>query len=406
MELVAFNGVGFNAPAARGVTSQFMSFEEVANAANGAAATAGAARASGNISWASEVGAAGSHEMSVTAQSAAPEGVVTEAEGIKLHLSTKNKSGYLGVIVRPRGSNTFYEARSCNHYLGCFASAMEAAVAVARHLQATNASEVSMEEEGEEEEVEVGVEVEDEEVKEAAEVKDASFPSNATNAPPPKVPLEVREPTMASGNISWASEVGAAGSHEMGVLTPAPGGVVTEAEGWTKLHLSARSKTGYLGVFVRPRGSNTFYEASFSKHYLGCFASAVEAAVAVARHLQSLQAANASEVAMEEEGEEEEVEVGVEVEDKEVKEAVKKALDLVRLSNRNLSRNNAPLQLKKRGLADCASLFTCRHPGCGKTYSCPDAVRKHCRREHSDWLRSLPDLGPTTYCSWEWSEKH
>ena len=254
MELVAFNGVGFNAPAARGVTSQFMSFEEVANA-NDAAATAGAARASGNISWASEVGAAGSHEMSVTAQSAAPEGVVTEAEGIKLHLSTKNKSGYLGVIVRPRGSNTFYEA-------------------------------------------------------------------------------------------------------------------------------------------------------SFSKHYLGCFASAVEAAVAVARHLQSLQAANASEVAMEEEGEEEEVEVGVEVEDKEVKEAVKKALDLVRLSNRNLSRNNAPLQLKKRGLADCASLFTCRHPGCGKTYSCPDAVRKHCRREHSDWLRSLPDLGPTTYCSWEWSEKH
>ena len=246
MELVAFNGVGFNAPAARGVTSQFMSFEEVANA-NDAAATAGAARASGNISWASEVGAAGSHEMSVTAQSAAPEGVVTEAEGIKLHLSTKNKSGYLGVIVRPRGSNTFYEARSCNHYLGCFASAMEAAVAVARHLQATNASEV----------------------------------------------------------------------------------------------------------------------------------------------------------AMEEEGEEEEVEFGVEVEDKEVKEAVKKALDLVRLSNRNLSRNNAPLQLKKRGLADCASLFTCRHPGCGKTYSCPDAVRKH-----SDWLRSLPDLGPTTYCSWEWSEKH
>ena len=53
-----------------------------------------------------------------------------------------------------------------------------------------------------------------------------------------------------------------------------------------------------------------------------------------------------------------------------------------------------------------ASQFTCRHPACGKAYGCPDAVRKHCRKEHSDWLRSLPDLGPTTYCSWEWSEKH
>ena len=48
-----------------------------------------------------------------------------------------------------------------------------------------------------------------------------------------------------------------------------------------------------------------------------------------------------------------------------------------------------------------ASQFTCRHPGCRKAFSCPDSVRKHCRKEHSDWLRSLPGYGPTTYCSFE-----
>ena len=45
-----------------------------------------------------------------------------------------------------------------------------------------------------------------------------------------------------------------------------------------------------------------------------------------------------------------------------------------------------------------ASQFTCRHPGCKKAFGSSDAVRKHCRKEHSDWLRSLPNLGPTTYC--------
>ena len=98
------------------------------------------------------------------------EVVVAEAEGIKLHLSAQNKTGYFGVTVRCRSSTTFYEANpSGHHYLGSFASAVEAAVAIARHLQAKNASAAAMEEEGEEDELEVEVEIEDEEVKEAAE---------------------------------------------------------------------------------------------------------------------------------------------------------------------------------------------------------------------------------------------
>ena len=57
--------------------------------------------------------------------------------------------------------------------------------------------------------------------------------------------------------------------------------------------------------------------------------------------------------------------------------------------------------LKRRGVADRASQFTCRHLGCGKAYGCPDAVRKHCRKAHQDWLRSLGHVGPAGYCSWE-----
>lgn len=57
--------------------------------------------------------------------------------------------------------------------------------------------------------------------------------------------------------------------------------------------------------------------------------------------------------------------------------------------------------LKRRGVADRASQFFCRHVGCGKAYGCPDAVRKHCRKAHQEWLRSLGHVGPAGYCSWE-----
>ena len=57
--------------------------------------------------------------------------------------------------------------------------------------------------------------------------------------------------------------------------------------------------------------------------------------------------------------------------------------------------------VKRRGIADLATQFVCRHPVCGKAYGCPDAVRKHCRKEHSDWLRDRPNHGPEGYCSWE-----
>lgn len=57
---------------------------------------------------------------------------------------------------------------------------------------------------------------------------------------------------------------------------------------------------------------------------------------------------------------------------------------------------------KRRGVADRASHFYCKHPDCGKSYGCPDAVRKHCRKKHPEWLRRLgASTGPAGYCRWD-----
>ena len=35
------------------------------------------------------------------------------------------------------------------------------------------------------------------------------------------------------------------------------------------------------------------------------------------------------------------------------------------------------------------SRFVCKHPGCEREYASRDAVRKHCRIHHLQWLRTL-----------------
>ncbi|EOD06766.1 hypothetical protein EMIHUDRAFT_453396 [Emiliania huxleyi CCMP1516] len=36
--------------------------------------------------------------------------------------------------------------------------------------------------------------------------------------------------------------------------------------------------------------------------------------------------------------------------------------------------------------------FQCRYPGCGKFYASTDAVRKHCRKRHNEWLGQLDQV--------------
>ena len=55
----------------------------------------------------------------------------------------------------------------------------------------------------------------------------------------------------------------------------------------------------------------------------------------------------------------------------------------------------------RRGLRSKVSWFWCKFPGCDKSFSHPDAVKKHCRFDptHRAWLDGLP-TGPKNYCSW------
>ena len=152
--------------------------------------------------------------------------IVTEAEGLRLHLSPRSKTGYLGVLRMPnlpsgqpraKPFRARYGGDGRSVSLGLFASAVEAAVAYANHIARDG---------------------------EAAGKADAE-------------------------------------------------GIVTEAEGM-RLHLSPHSKTGYLGVYRMPnypsgqppaKPFEAQYGRDVRKVSLGYFATAVEAAVAFSRHI-------------------------------------------------------------------------------------------------------------------------
>ena len=53
------------------------------------------------------------------------------------------------------------------------------------------------------------------------------------------------------------------------------------------------------------------------------------------------------------------------------------------------------------GPSSTAARFYCRYPKCGKGYASTDAVRKHCRQRHLEWLRRLGHGCPALYCRWE-----
>lgn len=55
--------------------------------------------------------------------------------------------------------------------------------------------------------------------------------------------------------------------------------------------------------------------------------------------------------------------------------------------------------LRNGGCSDELRYF-CKYPDCGKGYASTDAVRKHCRQRHLEWLRRLGHGCPALYCSW------
>ena len=77
------------------------------------------------------------HVQSLEAPESAQPAALDECDGLQLHLSATNPTGYKGVYVK-RGTGRF-EAKVCSHgqlhHIGNFDTALEAAEAYARHVQ-------------------------------------------------------------------------------------------------------------------------------------------------------------------------------------------------------------------------------------------------------------------------------
>jgi hypothetical protein len=164
---------------------------------------------------------------------AVDKGQLTEVDGLTLHLSGNAVSRYRGVYRhRGRGSKRF-QAMYRRKSLGCYATAVEAAVAYAKHRAAKQS---------------------------AAGVEGEASPDS-----------EVEEEEEAVDRAQ-----------------------LTEVDGLA-LHLSANSKTSYRGVYKhRGRGSKCFQAMCRGKS-LGYYTTAVEAAVAYAKHRAAKQSAAGGE---------------------------------------------------------------------------------------------------------------
>ena len=164
---------------------------------------------------AAENGGDGGEEPAVT-----PE--VTEVDGVQLHLSGANPTGYLGLQVV---DGARFRARYGQKHIGTYGTAVEAAVAYAKAVAAAETGGDGGDEEGEGE----------------------------------------RPSSSATGEEEEGGEGAAEERPE-------------RAEGFD-LETSSRNSTGYCGVFL----SHGKYEARHKSKYIGHFETAVQAAVAYAK---------------------------------------------------------------------------------------------------------------------------
>ena len=147
--------------------------------------------------------------------------VLEEFDGVRLYLSSNSSTGYRGVRLEGTRFRATYNAEQNRVHLGQFGTAVEGAVAYARHMQSLG---------------------------------------EAPPLPPLPPPLRVLPE-------------------------------VTQVE--LQLHLSATNPTGYKGVYVK-RGTGRFEAKVCSHgqlHHIGNFDTALQAAEAYARHVQSLESA-------------------------------------------------------------------------------------------------------------------
>ncbi|EOD22356.1 hypothetical protein EMIHUDRAFT_116813 [Emiliania huxleyi CCMP1516] len=196
------------------------------------------------------------------------EEVATEAEGLRLHLSSSSATGYKGVYRQASGrfeaQHSVGKKRMVS--LGNFDTAVEAAVAYARAVGEYQPPIVAAEAEG---------------LRLHLSSNSTGY-KGVTNQPSGRFEAQYRAGgrTVYIGCFDTAVEAAAAYARAVGEYQPPI--VAAEAKG---LHFSSISATGYKGVF-KHRSSGRFWaqhRAGGRQVGLGTFDTAVEAAAAYAR---------------------------------------------------------------------------------------------------------------------------
>ena len=219
-----------------------------------------------------------------------PNGIVLEAEGMKLHLNPRATSGYRGVTFLGDGGAKPFRAISCGVYVGRFATVVEAAVNVARHVQQ---KQPEMMEEKQEEEVEAEQAEEEEEEAAEAEAEDRQRELRVGDAVEGQYGTDSTElwwpgtvtRVWRGGNVDVRYDDGDT------ELRKLPSRVRR-----LQLHRSSNSSSGYKGVYRNKRGLfEAKYAAHRKLHCLGTFGTALEAAEAYARSVALEQEAEEAE---------------------------------------------------------------------------------------------------------------
>ena len=218
-------------------------------------------------------------------EGAAPE-VVTEAQGIRLHLSSTSSTGYKG--VSQKGNTNRFEAYTHEFYhkiyLGCFDTAVDAALAVARR------GTVDAEEDEVEEDEEDGGDDDEQGARSEVVAEAHDIPLHLSDKSRTGYKGVVQLPGGKFQASRWASgqyiyigrfdtavdaalEIAHHVTTERGIddhEEDVTGELLTEVEG-VRLHLSPENRTGYVGVVRKRNKFQAFGRVSGRRVHLGMY---------------------------------------------------------------------------------------------------------------------------------------
>ena len=234
-------------------------------------------------------------------------GVVAKAQGVRLHLSKQNATGYRSVYPHEGRFQTSHTMNGKHTYLGSFNTAVEAAVAYAKHVQSLNFNHEDGERVAEAEILplhladkkprpkRVSRQTADREWDEAGLYRSKQNPSGyrgISQVPSGRYKAQhsLFGKLTSLGTFDTAVEAAVAYAKHMKSL----GGTVEEddeKQDEAGLYRSNQNPSGYRGIYQVPSGRYKAQHSLFGKKTsLGTFETAVEAAVAYAKHMKSLGA--------------------------------------------------------------------------------------------------------------------